>query len=449
MRDAAAVGATSGRGTARRRRAVRVLVAVLMAPAALVACDAGGGGSGPVANEWEHVTETVDGVTTVRTLSGSAWGGDARLEEDLSIGVVEGPEALTFASISGIWPLSDKVLVADSRLPAVRAFDLDGNYLFDVGRPGQGPGEYEMAGAVVGLPDGRIAVFDGSKLLVYDAQGVYMEQWASQEGGGMRFMGPGMVAVGSDGQVYIRRGIFPEGGPGMGRLRWGVRSLGPEGEGEMREAPSFDYEPPDLTIRFGDSVARMPVPFAPQVEWAMLPDGGFVAGLPTEYRFQLTDSGGDARMVVEKNWEPVPITAEEVTLQQNQMRVFINGEAPVIDWSDTPSPETKPAYDGFVVGRAGRLAVPRSGPSVVDPACLRPGVSQEDLQTMDCVNGRTWADVFQFDGTFLGTFEVPDGVNLGRGAHLEGDTLWASVQDEMGTVLVKRFRIVTPDETAP
>lgn len=424
------------------RSFIRVaLVAVLAALS--VAC--GGDASDDAASAgWEHTRATEDGVTTVRTLSGSRWGGPAQLVEELSIGMLEGPDEYTFGGVTGLWVAGDRILVGDSRLSAVRVYDAEGRHVLDVGAQGQGPGEYESVGGVVGLPDGRIVVHDGRKLLVYDAEGEYLEQWGESTGG-FSFFGPDMLAVDHRGTVYMRRPIMPDEASAMFTdLRWVMQPMGADAtDAEPLEAPDLGYEPATVDLTVGDGRIRFPVPFAPGEHWSMLPGGGFVAGVSDDYRFEIRRPGGE-KLVVEKAYTPVPVDPDEVELQKRTRRMVINGRTPEIDWSGIEIPEHKPAYDGFVVSRDERILVLTSGPVRVDPACLEPGLTQADLQMMDCTEGARGVDVFEVDGTFLGSFRLPDDVNLGRAAFVSGDHVWASAQDENGTVTVKKLRIVTP-----
>ena len=144
-------------------------VLTLLSLSALIVSCGGSEAETATAPVWEHTSTTDGNVTTLANIAGSQWGADARLVEELSIGQLEGPDEYAFGMISAIWPTDDRVYVADARLDVARAYDLDGNYLFTIGATGQGPGEYESAAGVIGLPDGRIAVHDGQKLIIYGA----------------------------------------------------------------------------------------------------------------------------------------------------------------------------------------------------------------------------------------------------------------------------------------
>ena len=97
---------------------------------------------------WVGTITTEGNVTTVVNESGSVWGGTARLIEELSIGVESGADEYMFGRVAGIAVQDDRLYVLDSQVPTVRVFDLNGNYLLDIGQEGQGPGEYERPNAI-------------------------------------------------------------------------------------------------------------------------------------------------------------------------------------------------------------------------------------------------------------------------------------------------------------
>lgn len=421
------------------------LVLVLSSGLVAVAC---GGGEDPssAGSDWVHTTTTEGDRTIVATASGSVWGGEAGVHEELSIGQLEGADEYAFARISEVWATDDEVYVADGRLPAVRVFDHQGTFLREIGRPGQGPGEFESPQGVATFPDGRVVVYDGVKLLVYESDGTFIEQWGGDSGGNFRFSGPDMTAVGEDGAIYVRTPILPEDGMAFGRLRWGMTPWLPDGtQGEMRDVPQLEYERPSVSVSVGGGRAMMPVPFSPSLAWTMLPDGRFVVGVADEYSFEVREHDGTVTEV-RRQVEPVPVNPDEVTLEQREVRIVINNQRPEIDWGDAEIPAFKPAFDNLVATRDGRILVLRSGPATVDPACLDPNVTSEDIAAMDCTDGVSWADLFEADGTFLGSFEVPDGVIFQGGVHIDGLTLWVPAQDELGAVTVKRLRILPPGE---
>lgn len=68
-----------------------------------------------------------------------------RLTEVLRVGVLEGPEEYQFARISAVKEGSDGgIYVLDSRLHTLRVFSSTGEFVRQIGREGDGPGEFRF-----------------------------------------------------------------------------------------------------------------------------------------------------------------------------------------------------------------------------------------------------------------------------------------------------------------
>ena len=105
-------------------------------------------------------TETIGDTTVVRTVSGSAWGGDATLVPETSIGEMEGPEEYLFGSVRAIAVDDDhNVYVLDGQARHVRVFDSAGTYVNTFGGGGEGPGEFRVPIGVA-VSNGRVLVRD-------------------------------------------------------------------------------------------------------------------------------------------------------------------------------------------------------------------------------------------------------------------------------------------------
>ena len=99
-------------------------------------------------SEWQGTIEEVDGATVVKNPKQGLW--DSRENADVTItierqiGKMDGPEELLFDQIVDVAVNSKgDIYVADRRLNEIRKFNMDGEYLLTVGRPGQGPGEFQ------------------------------------------------------------------------------------------------------------------------------------------------------------------------------------------------------------------------------------------------------------------------------------------------------------------
>lgn len=115
---------------------------------------------------WRGSIEVVDGVTYVKNPEEGLWDADEdahiTLAEDLKIGEMDGPDEFLFVNIADVAVNSKgDIYVADSRLNEIRKFNKGGEYLFSIGRPGQGPGEFQsVSNLTINSLDDLIA-FDG------------------------------------------------------------------------------------------------------------------------------------------------------------------------------------------------------------------------------------------------------------------------------------------------
>jgi len=431
----------------------------------LTACGGGGGAGGGAAeaDTGEYVVErsTTDGIETVRTVSGSKWGGAPRLVEEVSIGEEVGEDAYLFGAIVTSWATDDRIYAVDMQIPVVRAYDAQGNFLHQVGAVGQGPGEYSRPMGIAVANDGSVLVTDlqGARLTVYDADGNHVDDWP---------LGSPQAALGlqllDNGDVYTRVMEMPEefdGGPV--ELTEGMQQAGPDGHtGDPIYPPDIEWEAPTVSVEAGNNSFQMAIlPFTPSVQWSYAPGGEMVAGVGNEYRFEIHAPDGTVR-VVEKAWTPVPVNPDEREFRAEIAASNVRQMAPDFTIPASDLPDHKAAYTRLTPDRSGRLWVTRQGPSEPDLDCreassgsgmaimigstggtnvsMQPGAESETEQ--ECWRNTYMFDVFELaTGEFLGTVPAPD-PGFTQVQFADGDTVLASVTDELGTVRLKKYRLV-------
>ena len=89
-----------------------------------------------------------------------------------SIGIESGDSCYTFAAIAGLEALpEDRIAVLDQVRCCVLVYSADGEFIGQVSRTGEGPGELRMPQYMTLLSDGRLAVMDMvlSRLSLFDA----------------------------------------------------------------------------------------------------------------------------------------------------------------------------------------------------------------------------------------------------------------------------------------
>jgi len=427
------------------------LVGALALGVTVAACGGGDVATDDGREQWQAETTVEGNVTTVRTISGSVWGAPAQLEETLSIGVDQGEEAYMFGRLSGVVGRGDRIYVLDTSLPAVRVYDDNGSHLMDIGAEGDGPGEFRRPDALLVGPDGRVFVRDSNqgRITVFDGEGGLIETYPLDQG--FVISGSAMVMT-DDGQVYSpgRVGEMPEnmtfggGGVGIVRPQMGMVPRGPGAEElEPIPQPDFDYEPPRFQRiqRSGENVMVMmrSVPFAADAPWALSPSGAMVAGVATDYSFDIIYPGGDTTRVVMSS-EPVAIGGAERSWHIEQVTAQMREGNPEWVWEGPDMATVKPAYNQLIPDNSGRIWVGRPGEGIENADC------EKDLETgiwdPVCWTDARIYDVFDLEGAFLGSIDAPAGFRVTQQSWIDGDEVIATVEDDMGVITVKKYRLV-------
>ena len=128
----------------------------------------------------------VVGDTTIVRSSDGIWG-DLVLVEEVSIGVLEGPEEYQFGRVGDIAvDAGGGIYVFDGLAPALRYYDSTGQYVRTLGGEGEGPGEYKDAslGLAVRRGDGRLVMRDprNMRINVYNPDGSSSDSWRFESG---------------------------------------------------------------------------------------------------------------------------------------------------------------------------------------------------------------------------------------------------------------------------
>jgi len=399
------------------------------------ACDGGGEAEAAVRVERDTIGDTL----VVRTLAGSAWGGEATLEPEVSIGEMEGDLEYLMGDVSSIAVAEDgTIYVLDGQGPELRAYSPDGRYLRTIGRPGEGPGELKAPGAIAILSDGRLVVRDpgNGRIQAYRPDGEPAAAWPVVRGS-FRTSGPLPTDTADDMYVMVLRDMEAD----VRDWKAALARIGPDGVArDTVDVPDVGWEQPRLEARSENSVATNSVPFSPSEEWMLHRDGYFVHGISNDYRFTLLRPGAPLR--IERTWEPVAVPAGEKSQRERQITKNMRGIDPSWSWEGAGIPDAKPAYDALYAGRDGRIWVEVAAPSVkiedTDFDASDPNAVPNEWR------GRFVLDVFEDDGTYLGRVIPPDDFRTYPQPVFDGDHVWAVTADELGVQRVVRYRLILP-----
>ena len=400
-----------------------------------------------VDGSWQGTITSEGDVTTVVNESGSVWGGTAKLLEEASIGVAAGADEYMFGHVSALYLTEDRVYVVDGQAPAVRAYDYEGEFTLTYGGEGQGPGEYTRPELVAADASGRVFVLDNTlgRINVYAPSGEPIDTWPletrSRYARRMFALADGAmwkpVDARSD-QVFVPR--------------LGAQAVGPTGSQDVVWAPDIDCERSTFESPIGD---QQMTPYSPSYYSSPAAGGKLVYGASDRYRFEVSALDG-SRLTVERYWDPVPVSPEHkewqrrlVTASTRAAYASRSAEAAAFDLDTSQIPDHKPAYRWFVPTQSGEIWLHRLGPSEPVTGCAGDPLEVGWAAAMEnpCWRDRVIIDAFDGDGRYLGDVEVPE--YLMRYVDLlaiRGRIVAGVMQDDAGTFVVKRYRLLLPGE---
>ncbi len=133
---------------------------------------------------WQGTIEEVDGVKVIKNPKEPMHGEDVFvLEEELSIGDVEGKDEQMFTNIFDVAVDDDEnTYILDLNQRQIRVFDQDGIYLRNIGKRGQGPGEFRYPMQIIISPNQEFVICDPMvrRLFFYSLDGVFRrDDWRS------------------------------------------------------------------------------------------------------------------------------------------------------------------------------------------------------------------------------------------------------------------------------
>lgn len=396
-------------------KALRPSTAVALAAAALLltAC---GSDARPTAGRWAGTIDTLPGgAVRVHSPATGTWkpGEEWKLVEELRIGSAEAEGPELFGAITGLEVDGEgRIYVLESQAKEVRVFDARGAHVRTFGRKGGGPGEFEQPAGLMWDPQGRLWIVDqqNARFSLFDTAGVFL---ASHRRPGGFSMYPWPGGIDSEGRVYdITLLRTADGGAAFPLVRL---------DAAMQPADTFrlpEYESPSFEVRHANgNHMKASVPFAPGLLWRRDPGGDVWVGTTDRYSIARVSFDGDTLKVVERDYEPVPVTGAERDTAVKRLKWFTD-QGGKVDASRIPG--EKPAYGGMYPDEAGYLWVFPSTPEAVEG---------------------TTVDVFDPEGRFLGQLRSGAKLRPYEPFLVRGDRLYVLETDEMDVPYVVRYRI--------
>jgi len=382
------------------------------------------GDGAQTAGEAETTRTSVDDTTVVRNVSGSVWGDSVALVEEVVIGALDGPEEYLFGFVQDLAVDTEGgIYVFDGYVPALRYYDTDGIYVRTLGGEGEGPGEYKDAclGMAVRRSDGRLVMRDprNMRLNVYDPDGSSSDSWRVESG----LFTSQATSLDTADHMYLK---IMAGRP-QPNEPWPVALLHMDDQGQIIDTivpPTLPNEPSGVS-----NYSKV---------WAVSGSGGLVVGVNDRYVFDHYRPDGTV-LRIERDLEPVALFPEEKAERENRNAWVMRTQGEHMTSELPPVPDVKPFYRSFSIGEQGRFWVRRYAPA--EKGEVVQGRSQPGMEPPPPTSWREPVvyDVFEADGTFLGSVRLPARVTLYR---FRGDRVWGVRRGEFDESYVVRFRLV-------
>jgi len=245
--------------------------------------------------EWKGKIDEENGVTVVKNPKEPMYGEDAcTIEEELSIGEVEGTEEHMFSQIRDVGVDDDEnIYILDFKEAHIKVFNKKGEYLRTIGKRGQGPGEIQRPTNLVITPGGKILVNDrGARFIHYfTLSGNYIRSVRQTKL--LLFSRP---KVDSQDNIVARHTITDTDRAWTFVLK--------KFDSELNELYTiFSYE-----HELSPGVLNL---FSPRCYWEITREDTIIWGYANKYEFQIHN--GDGRLIrkIIKDYSPVIITKEE------------------------------------------------------------------------------------------------------------------------------------------
>ncbi len=341
--------------------------------------------------EWQGTVEEIDGVQVVKNPKEPLYGEDVFvLEEELTIGEVEGREEYMFQQIYNLVVAENgDIYILDYKAQHVKVFDRDGQYLRTIGRPGQGPGELFLARILVLTTRGEVAIQNINNISYFSREGEFLRSTPLTKG---RIL---TIDIDDFGNIF---GYSIEGDKGVYELK--------KYDPEFNELFSLGTSPLPTaeTQKTGKRNA-----FFTLLRWDLINGDQVVTGYPEEgYLLKIFNAEGILIRKIEKDYTPLEITKEDFEAEKEDYPPELS--------QGLYAPKHFPPFRTLRSDDEGRIWVFTS------------------KKTAD--GERVYWDVFDAEGKYI--FEVA----LKASPRIFNNKMYAIEEDEDGYQYVKRYRIV-------
>jgi hypothetical protein len=356
-----------------------------------------------------------------------------------AIGAAEGQSWEMLSQVSQLtFDSRDNLYVLDQGNARVLMFDRSGRFVRQVGKKGDGPGEFQFPNGLAVRGDGSVLVMDVAHRSVshFGPDGTFLRTYPYPEELGFP---ASQMALDPSGGVVIngRPRLRPDNPAASSTASQFIARLSLSATPNVTRLLEF----PDYTRTASQSsgnrrmfIARMPE-FTPPVLWGVLPDGGVAVSNSALYTLNLTDASGRVVRLIQRPVRVRRTTEADREFARQRQRAMMNGRgqgavritinagggggAPPRGADSPPSQQqveamlgdiefrdTIPTLQGLTLAPSGKLWIERTAEKLSDPGPI------------DLVSAR---------GEYLGTItgqRRPLAISAsGRAAYVERDEL--------------------------
>jgi hypothetical protein len=255
------------------------------------------------------------------------------LELELSIGGKDVPkEEYMFTNIKEICvDDQENFYILDPNQKSIKKFNRKGEFLFTIGRSGQGPGEYGWPWDIC-LSSNELAVLDiiYRRIIFYSLDGVYIKHLNTFKKGQ-----PFDIKMNSN-QEFI------------------VYTLG---YGQQRTYQLIRFNADFIKIDVIDSFKRDKLPIlesiSPNIHWCLSKKDEIIWGYSDRYEIKIQNAQGKLTTRILRNYDPVPVDEKEYA---EQIKIKFGGRAPGPQFQQK-LPKFHPAFHSLLSDDKGRIYI--------------------------------------------------------------------------------------------
>jgi hypothetical protein len=256
-------------------------------------------GCGPDKSARQSTIEEADGIIVVKNPIEPIYEEDILvLEEEFTLGAEKDTDEYLFEVISDVTIDSDyNIYVLDNKACMVRVFTENGTHLRDIGRRGQGPGEFEYPVEIQITSDNELFVAGFRYIIYFSREGNYKRRINVA----FNDLSP---KLNSQGNIIARTDILGE------KIRWELNKYSMEGEKlntlvEMEIVRDLDKYDPFYHI----------------IYYTVLPDDSVVWALNKKYELMFINQKDDLFLRVEKDYTPINLRQKSIeSIKNNQKK---------------------------------------------------------------------------------------------------------------------------------